>query len=96
VEFLNCTHLEILSRGSEPTFCNSRRVEVLDIILVSCELLERIKDWEGSSEPSLSDLRHIMFNLVGSVPASFFRNRGAPIGTHFGNTWRAGWSKDLN
>jgi hypothetical protein len=68
--------LEILNRGNERTFCNSRRVEVLDITLGTCELLERIKDWEVSSEPSLSDHRHIMFKLVGSVPASFFRDPG--------------------
>jgi hypothetical protein len=74
VEFLNSTNLEILNRGNEPTFCNSRSVEVLDITLGSCELLERIKDWEVSSEPSLSDHRHIMFKLVGSVPASCFRD----------------------
>jgi hypothetical protein len=74
VEFLNSTNLEILNRGNEPTFCNSRRVEVLDITLGSCELLERIMDWEVSSEPSLSDHRYIMFELVGSVPASFFRD----------------------
>jgi hypothetical protein len=74
VEFLNSTNLDILNRGNEPTFCNSRRVEVLDITLGSCELQERIKDWEVSSEPSLSDHRHIMFKLVGSVPASFFRD----------------------
>jgi hypothetical protein len=74
VEFLNSTDLEILNQGNEPTFCNSKRVEVLNITLGSCELLERIKDWEVSSEPSLSDYRHIMFKLVGSVPASFFRD----------------------
>jgi hypothetical protein len=66
VEFLNSTNLQYTS-------CNSRRVEVLDITLGSCELLERIKDWEVSSEPSLSDHRH-MFKLVGSVPTSFFRD----------------------
>jgi exonuclease III len=74
VEFLNPTNLEILIRGNEPTFCNSRRVEVLDITLGSCELLERIKDWGVSSEPSLSDHSHIMLQLVGSVPAGFFRD----------------------
>jgi hypothetical protein len=74
VEFLNSTNLETLNQGNEPTFCNSRRVEVFDITLGSCELLERIKDWEVSSEPSLSDHRHIMFKFVGSVPASFFRD----------------------
>jgi hypothetical protein len=74
VEFLNSTNLEILNRGNEPTFCNIRRVEVLDVTIGSCKLLERIKDWEISSEPSLSYHRHIMLKLVGSVPASFFRD----------------------
>jgi hypothetical protein len=59
-------------------------VEVLDITLGSCELLERIKDWEVSSEPSLSDHRHIMFKLVGSVPASFFRY---PRSTNWDSFW---------
>jgi hypothetical protein len=74
VEFLNSTNLEILNRGNEPTFCNIRRVEVLDITIGSCKLLERIKDWEVSSEPSHSDHRHVMFKLVESVLASFLRD----------------------
>jgi hypothetical protein len=83
VEFLNSTNLEILNRGNYPT-CNSRRVEVIDITLGSCELLERIKDWEVSSEPSLSDHRHIMFKLVGLVPAGFFRD---PRSTNRDSFW---------
>jgi hypothetical protein len=72
--------LEILNRGKEPTFCNSKRVQVLDNTLVSLELLDKIKDWEVSSEPSLSDHRHIMFKLVGSVPAGFY---GGPRTTNW-------------
>jgi hypothetical protein len=60
------------SRGNDPIFCNSRRVEVIDITLGSCELLERIKDWEVYFGPSLSGHRHVIFKLVGSVSAGFF------------------------
>jgi hypothetical protein len=70
-EFLNTTNLEILNRD-EPTFCNSRRLEVIDINLGSIGFSESIKDWEVSSEPSLSRL------LKGSVPERLFRD---PRGT---------------
>jgi len=45
------------------TFCSSVRQEVIDITLRSYGLLDSITDWEGSSEPSLSDDRHFLFTL---------------------------------
>jgi hypothetical protein len=39
-----------------------------------------IADWEVSAEPSLSDHRHILFTLRGSVPAPLIRN---PRGTNW-------------
>jgi len=41
-------------------------------------LLERITGWEVSSEPSLSDHRHILFILQGSVSVRLLGTRGAP------------------
>ena len=35
---------------------------------------ERIKDWEVSSVPSLSDQKYIMFKLKGSAPESLVRD----------------------
>jgi len=55
---------------------------VIDITLGSLRLLESIVDWEVSSEPSLSDHRHILFTLWGSVPARLIRN---PKGTNWGD-----------
>ena len=55
VELLNSTNLEIQNQGNDPTFCNSRRLEVTDITLGSLGLSESIKSCEVSSEPSLSD-----------------------------------------
>jgi hypothetical protein len=70
MEFLNCTSLEILNRGNEPTFCSRGRLEVTDITLGSLRHLESILDWEVSSEPSLSDLSsHLSLVLPsGSFP----------------------------
>jgi len=82
VEYLDASSLEILNRGSEPTFCNGYRAEVIDITLGSDGLLENIENWEVSTEPSLSDHRHILFTLWGSLPARMSRN---PRGTNWGS-----------
>jgi len=82
MEFLNTTNLEILNGGNEPTFCNRGRLEVSDITLGSLRLLESIIGWEVLSEPSLSDHRHILFILRGSVPVHLIRN---PRGTNWGS-----------
>jgi hypothetical protein len=44
--------------------------------------MDSIIDWEVSSEPSLSDHRHILFTLRGSSPVLLFRN---PRGTNWGS-----------
>jgi hypothetical protein len=80
MEFLNSTSLEILNRGNEPTFCGGGRLEVIDITLGSLRHLESIIGWEVSSEPSLSDHRHILFTLQGSFPVHLIRN---PRGTNW-------------
>jgi hypothetical protein len=81
VEFLNTTTLEILNRGNEPT-CSGGRLEVIDITLGSLKLLESILGWEVLSGPSLSDHRHILFILRGSIPVRLIRN---PRGTNWGS-----------
>jgi hypothetical protein len=81
MELLNTSNLEILNRGNESTFCNASR-QVIDITLGSFGLLERIIGWEVSLEPSLSDHRHILFTLRGSLPVSLIRN---PRSTNWGS-----------
>jgi hypothetical protein len=78
VEFLDASGLEILNRGNEPTFCIGYRSEVIDSTLGSLGLLDNIQKWEVSLEPCLSDHRHILFTLRGSLPALLSRN---PRGT---------------
>ena len=70
MEFLNSSNLEILNWGNGSTFCSSGKLEVIDITLGSYVLLESIIVLEFSLEPSLSDHRHILFTLRGSVRTS--------------------------
>jgi hypothetical protein len=72
--FKDASGMEILNRGTEPTFCNGYRTEVIDITLGSLGLLDYIQNWEVSLEPSLSDHRHILFTLRGSLVARLSRN----------------------
>jgi hypothetical protein len=74
MEFLGSTDVEILNWGDEPTFCSGGRLEVIDITLGSLGLLESILGWEVSSEPSLSDHRHILFIVQGLIPVHLIRN----------------------
>jgi hypothetical protein len=82
VELLNSSKLKILNQGTEPTFCNGCKLEVIDITLGSFGLLESITSWEVSSEPSLSDHRRILFTLQGSVPVRLI---SFPRGTNWGS-----------
>jgi len=82
LEFLNSSNLEILNQGNEFTFCNASRQNVMNITLGSYGLLESITGWELSREPSLSDHRHILFTLRGSVLSLLIRN---PKGTNWGS-----------
>jgi hypothetical protein len=53
---------------------------VIDITLGSLRLLESIIAWKVSSQPSMSDQRHVLFTLWGSVPVRLIRN---PRGTNW-------------
>ena len=83
MEFLLSTSLEILNRGSEPTFCTTVGREVIDITLASYGLVDSITDWEISSEPSLSDHRYICSVCVTRLRYSTSGTLGALIGSPF-------------
>jgi hypothetical protein len=82
MEFLTTTNLEILNLGNKPTFCSGGRLEVTGNTLESSSLLENIIGWEVSSEPALSNHRHILFILRGSVLVRLIRN---PRGNNWGS-----------
>jgi len=82
MEFLNFSNMEILNQGNKSTFCSGSRQEVMDISVGFYGLLESISGWEVSLEPSLSDHRHILFTLWGSMLVPLIRN---PRGTNWGS-----------
>ena len=61
--YLTSSELDIANVGSEPTFKNVKRGEVLDLTLVSLSIRHLIHGWRVSDEPSLSDHATIEFGL---------------------------------
>ncbi|KMQ83050.1 reverse transcriptase [Lasius niger] len=61
--FVMSAELHILNRRTEPTFLDSRRQEVLDITLCTEGVVDLVKGWRVSSEPSGSDHSQIRFAL---------------------------------
>ncbi|XP_029175237.1 uncharacterized protein LOC114943717 [Nylanderia fulva] len=55
--------LYILNRGTEPTFLDSRRQEVIDITIRSGGILDLLRGWRVSDEPSESDHRQVRFTM---------------------------------
>jgi hypothetical protein len=74
LEILNSSNLEILNQGNDSTYCSARRLELNDIILGSFALLENLKGWEVSSEPSLLDRTHFLFTLEGTLQVCLIMN----------------------
>lgn len=69
-DYLLTTNLVVVNRGTEPTFDNGRRKEVIDLTLASRFISEMINDWKVSDEPSCSDHRHILFKIGEGVNVS--------------------------
>ncbi|KAG8233308.1 hypothetical protein J437_LFUL013778 [Ladona fulva] len=63
LEYLMTTELQLLNRGSQPTFRNSVTEEVIDITLCASNIVHKINGWRVSGETSLSDHCHILFTL---------------------------------
>jgi ribonuclease HI len=76
LEFIISNDLHVLNVGDKPTYRHegTGREEVLDITLCSISLSSNIQRWHVSSEPSMSDHRHICFVIdLGKVPTQFVR-----------------------
>ncbi|KAJ8912748.1 hypothetical protein NQ315_016704 [Exocentrus adspersus] len=63
LEFLNSSELDILNRDTKPTFVTRNRQEVIDITIRNSWSSHLVKKWHVSLEVSMSDHRHILFNL---------------------------------
>lgn len=74
LEYIYCHQLEILNIGDKPTFVNRMREEVLDITLSTLLVSTKIQNWHVSDETSMSDHRHIRFDLeIGQMPTEMRR-----------------------
>ncbi|XP_011313631.1 uncharacterized protein, partial [Fopius arisanus] len=65
LEYMADVDLEVLNRGSRPTFVTSRCQCVIDITLCDRRLAPRCVDWRVDREDTLSDHRRIKFSIVG-------------------------------
>ena len=75
MELISESKLDILNKGSTPTFVTSNRAEVLDLTLSSSFIAERIHNWRVTNEVSLSDHKHIQFELqINNIFDESFRN----------------------
>jgi hypothetical protein len=63
LNFIVANNLDILNDGNRPTFINRVRQEVLDITKSTEYVSTLIQSWHVSEVPSLSDHRHICFQL---------------------------------
>lgn len=66
LEYLTTNNLDILNRGCAPTFINKIRQEVLDLTITSPCLAYKCLKWHVSKEASLSDHKHICFEIQAS------------------------------
>ncbi|KAJ8961489.1 hypothetical protein NQ318_014737 [Aromia moschata] len=67
LEFLTLSGMQIANRGSVPTYFTPERQSVIDLTLCFTELLSRVVSWRVSLEVSLSDHKHIFFELDEST-----------------------------
>ena len=75
LKYLVTTGMDILNKGTKPTFVVSRRQEVIDISLASSNVAPYIVGWRVSDEESLSDHRYIQFQVKSEpIELSPWRN----------------------
>ncbi|XP_011313302.1 uncharacterized protein [Fopius arisanus] len=66
--------LMLLNRGTHPTFMDCRRHEVLDITIFTTGMVDVVRDWRVSKEPSGSDHSQIRLSLTGRTDIIQRRN----------------------
>lgn len=68
ISYLSTTRLDLLNLGNEPTFVTSRARTIIDLTLSTATIKSKIKNWRVTGETSLSDHRHIQFQVDLSNP----------------------------
>jgi ribonuclease HI len=76
--FLAQHNLEILNRGSAPTFDNGRHCSVIDVTVASQAIVGAISGWKVSTDLTLSDHKYIEFAIFGVAEMVYsYRNHKA-------------------
>jgi len=73
-DFIMRAGLKILNRGSEPTFMDCKRQEVIDITLCLVGVMGLVRDWRITNEPSGSDYRQMRFRFEYREEIKWGRN----------------------
>ena len=67
--YLDTINLSTLNRGTTPIFSNFCRSETIDLTLCSIDIVDAIRGWKVSNEPSLSLSRIICrYYFIGKAP----------------------------
>ena len=70
------TALTVINQGHKPTFVTRTRPEVLNLSLVTLDLLDRVSGWHVVTETLFSDHKLIRFKVdLGNPKPVFYRNR---------------------
>ena len=67
-EFILRNDAFILNTGSKPTFVTSRAKSIIDITLITNDLLNLVNDWKVEDEDTFSDHKRISFELKLACP----------------------------
>ncbi|XP_015190396.1 PREDICTED: uncharacterized protein LOC107073922 [Polistes dominula] len=81
LEYLSSSNLEILIRGSRPTFVTSRRQEVIDLTQGTSRVARLLEEWRVDDKDSLSDHRRILFKLRTEMAQPVVRTYRDPRAT---------------
>ena len=64
LDFIIEANLEIVNRGNHPTFVRQNSGTVIDLTLAKGDILQYITNWRVSNTESMSDHRHIRFDIL--------------------------------
>ena len=76
LDFIVEKNLNLQNRGTEPTFVTNRSETIIDLTLTGGNSLDYLKNWRVTNSISLSDHRHIQFEISEAIAQTAkFRNK---------------------
>ena len=83
LDFIMSSNIHICNRGTQPTFVNIIREQVIDITLASTNIIDDILEWKVSKDITFSDHKRIEF---------FLRTKHVHLITHYRNIRKTKWN----